>query len=142
MPEISASKARTIIRKTMAKGEEMGFKPLSVVVLDTGGNIKAFERADGAAPGRFAIAQGKAYGAIMLGMPGSAQMARAEQQAYFMAAVNGAYGGKTIPVPGGILVHDKRGNLIGAIGVTGDTSDNDVIAGLAGLEAAGLSGNA
>lgn len=142
MPEISASKARTIIRKTMAKGDEMGFKPLSVVVLDTGGNVKAFERADGAAPGRFAIAQGKAYGAIMLGMPGSAQMARAEQQAYFMAAVNGVYGGKTIPVPGGILVHDKRGNLIGAIGVTGDTSDNDVVAGLAGLESAGLSGSA
>lgn len=142
MPEISASKARTIIRKTMAKGEEMGFKPLSVVVLDTGGHVKAFERADGASPGRFAIAHGKAYGSIMLGIPGSAQMARAEQQAYFMDAVNGVLGGKTIPVPGGILVHDKRGNLIGAIGVTGDTSENDVIAGLAGLEAAGLSGNA
>jgi uncharacterized protein GlcG (DUF336 family) len=142
MPEISASKARTIIRKTMAKGEEMGFKPLSVVVLDTGGHVKAFERADGSAPGRFGIAQGKAYGAIMLGMPGSAQMARAEQQAYFMAAVNGVYGGKVVPVPGGILVHDKRGNLIGAIGVTGDTSDNDVVAGLAGLEAAGLTGSA
>lgn len=142
MPEISNSKARTIIRKTMAKGEEMGFKPLSVVVLDTGGHVKAFERADGASPGRFGIAQGKAYGAIMLGMPGSAQMARAEQQAYFMAAVNGVYGGQVVPVPGGILVHDKRGNLVGAIGVTGDTSDNDVIAGLAGLEAAGLTGEA
>lgn len=142
MPEISAAKARTIIRKTMAKGQELGFKPLSVVVLDTGGHVKAFERADGAAPGRFAIAQGKAYGAIMLGMPGSAQMARAEQQAYFMAAVNGAYGGKTIPVPGGILVHDTRGNLVGAVGITGDTSDNDVIAGLAGIAAAGLTGHA
>ena len=142
MPEISASKARTIIRKTMAKGEEMGFKPLSVIVLDTGGHVKAFERADGASPGRFAIAHGKAFGSIMLGMPGSAQMARAEQQAYFMDAMNGAFGGQVVPVPGGILVHDKRGNLIGAIGVTGDTSDNDVIAGVAGLEAAGLSASA
>lgn len=142
MPEISASKARTIIRKTMAKGDELGFKPLSVVVLDTGGHVKAFERADGAAPGRFGIAQGKAYGAVMLGMPGSAQMARAEQQAYFMAAVNGVYGGQVVPVPGGILVKDKRGNLIGAVGVTGDTSDNDVIAGMAGIEAAGLTGDA
>ena len=142
MAEISASRARTIIRKTMAKGDEMGFKPLSVVVLDTGGHVKAFERADGASPGRFGIAQGKAYGAIMLGMPGSAQMARAEQQAYFMAAVNGVYGGQVVPVPGGILVRDKRGALIGAVGVTGDTSDNDVIAGLAGIEAAGLSGDA
>ncbi len=142
MAEISASKARTLIRKTIAKGEEMGFKPLSVVVLDAGGNIKAFERSDGASPGRFGIAHGKAYGAIMLGMPGSAQMARAEQQAYFMAAVNGVFGGQVVPVPGGILLRDKRGNLVGALGVTGDTSDNDVIAGLAGIEGAGLTGEA
>lgn len=142
MAEISASKARTIIRKTITKGNEMGFKPLSVVVLDTGGHVKAFEREDGAAPGRFGIAHGKAYGAVMLGMPGSAQMARAEQQAYFMNAVNGVYGGQVVPVPGGILVRDKRGNVIGAVGCTGDTSDNDVIAAMAGIEAAGLSGDA
>ena len=140
MAEISTSKARTIIRKTMTKGEEMGLKPLSVVVLDAGGHVKAFERADGAAPGRFGIAQGKAYGAVMLGMSGTAQMARAEQQAYFMAAVNGVYGGQVVPVPGGVLVRDKRGNVIGAVGVTGDTSDNDLIAAMAGLEAAGLDG--
>ena len=140
MAEISSNRARTIIRKTLAKGKEMGLKPLSVVVLDAGGHVKAFEREDGAAPGRFAIAHGKAYGAVMLGMPGSAQMARAEQQAYFMNAVNGVYGGQVVPVPGGILVHDKRGNVIGAVGVTGDTSDNDLIAGMAGLDAAGLEG--
>ena len=140
MAEISANKARTIIRKALAKGEEMGFKPLSVVVLDSGGHVKAFERTDGAAPGRFGIAHGKAYGSIMLGMAGSAQMARAEQQAYFMAAVNGVYGGAVVPVPGGVLVKDKRGTVIGAVGVTGDTSDNDVIAAMAGIEAAGLAG--
>ena len=130
---------RTIIGSTLAKGREMGLKPLSVVVLDAGGHPLAFEREDGAAPGRFEIARGKAYGAIMLGMPGSAQMARAEAQAYFMAAVNGAYGGKVIPVPGGILVQDADGQTIGAVGVTGDTSDNDAIAGEAGVLAAGLS---
>ncbi|EBA12831.1 GlcG/HbpS family heme-binding protein [Roseobacter sp. CCS2] len=140
MAEISANKARTIIRKTLAKGDEMGFKPLSVVILDAGGHVKAFERSDGAAPGRFAIAHGKAYGSIMLGMAGTAQMARAESQAYFMAAVNGVYGGQVVPVPGGVLVHDKRGNVIGAVGVTGDTSENDVIAAIAGIEAAGLTG--
>lgn len=138
MAEISTSKARVIIRKTIAKGEELSFKPLSIVVLDAGGHVKAFERSDGAAPGRFGIAHGKAYGSIMLGMAGTAQMARAEQQAYFMAAVNGVYGGQVVPVPGGILLRDKRGNVIGAVGVTGDTSDNDVIAALAGIEAAGL----
>ncbi|MCO4843808.1 MAG: heme-binding protein [Yoonia sp.] len=142
MAEISMAKARMIIRKAMAKGEELGFKPLSVVVLDSGGHVKAFERADGAAPGRFGIAHGKAYGSVMLGMAGTAQMARAEGQAYFMAAVNGVYGGQVVPVPGGILLRDKRGTVIGAVGVTGDISENDVIAGLAGIEAAGLTGEA
>lgn len=138
MAEITLRKARTIIRGILAKGREMELKPLSVVVLDTGGHVKAFEREDGAAPGRFAIAQGKAYGSVMLGMAGKAQMARAEQQAYFMAAVNGLYGGQVIPVPGGVLVKDKRGNIVGAVGVTGDTSDNDAEAAIAGITAAGL----
>lgn len=138
MNEISHRKARTIITKTLAKGREMELKPLSVVVLDAGGHVKAFEREDGAAPGRFDIARGKAFGAVMLGMGGQAQMARAEQQAYFMAAVNGVYDGKVVPVPGGILVMGRKGDVIGAIGVTGDTSDNDQVAGVAGIEAAGF----
>jgi uncharacterized protein GlcG (DUF336 family) len=137
---ISLRRARTIIRKALEKGREAELKPLSVVVLDAGGHVIAFEREDGAAPGRFAIAQGKADGAVMLGMAGSAQMARAEAQAYFMAAVNGVYGGQVVPVPGGVLVRDKRGNVIGAVGVTGDTSDNDAIAAMAGIDAVGLGG--
>ncbi|MCU9838558.1 heme-binding protein [Ruegeria sp. WL0004] len=137
---ISLRRARMIIRKALEKGREMQLKPLSVVVLDAGGHVIAFEREDGAAPGRFGIAQGKAYGSVMLGMAGTAQMARAEAQAYFMAAVNGVYGGKVIPVPGGVLVRDKKGAVIGAVGVTGDSSDNDAIAAMAGIEAAGLAG--
>jgi len=140
MTVVTLRKARTIIRKTLDKGRELGLKPLSVVVLDTGGHPLAFEREDGAAPGRFGVAQGKAYGAVMLGIAGTAQMARAEQQAYFMAAVNGVYGGKVVPVPGGILLRDKKGAIVGAVGVTGDSSENDVVAGLAGIEAAGLLG--
>ncbi|WP_170331512.1 GlcG/HbpS family heme-binding protein [Ruegeria arenilitoris] len=138
--EVTLRKARTIIRKTLEKGREMELKPLSIVVLDAGGHVIAFEREDGAAPGRFAIAHGKAYGSIMLGMAGSAQMQRAEAQAYFMAAVNGVYGGQVVPVPGGILLRDRKGVIIGAVGVTGDTSDNDATAGLTGIEAAGLTG--
>ncbi|MEX0364676.1 MAG: heme-binding protein [Ruegeria sp.] len=137
---ISLRKARTIIRKTLDKGREMELKPLSVVVLDAGGHVIAFEREDGAAPGRFAIAHGKAYGAVMLGMAGTAQMQRAEAQGYFMASVNGVYGGQVVPVPGGVLVRDKKGAVIGAVGVTGDTSDNDAAAALAGIQGAGLSG--
>lgn len=137
---ISLRKARTIIRKTLEKAREMQLKPLSVVVLDAGGHVQAFEREDGAAPGRFSIAHGKAYGAVMLGMAGTAQMARAEQQAYFMAAVNGVYGGQVVPVPGGVLLRDKNGGVIGAVGVTGDTSDNDAVAAMVGIQAAGLIG--
>ncbi|MEM8694058.1 MAG: heme-binding protein [Pseudomonadota bacterium] len=135
---ITIRKARTIIKKALEKGAEMELKPLSVIVLDPGGHVLAFERSDGSAPGRFAIAHGKAYGSVMLGMAGTAQMARAEQQAYFMAAVNGAYGGQVVPVPGGVLVRDKKGNVIGAVGVTGDVSDHDAIAAVAGIEAAGF----
>lgn len=138
MSEISLRRARSIIRGILSKGREMELKPLSVVVLDSGGHVKAFEREDDAAPGRFAIAHGKAYGAIMLGMAGRAQMARAEQQAYFMAAVNGVYGGQVIPVPGGVLVRDKQNRIIGAIGVTGDTSENDADAAIAGIEGVSL----
>lgn len=139
---ISLRRARTIIRKALEKGAELELKPLSVVVLDAGGHVIAFERSDGAAPGRFAIAHGKAYGSVMLGMAGKAQMARAEAQAYFMDAVNGVFGGAVVPVPGGVLVRDRKGAVIGAVGVTGDTSDNDEIAAVAGIEAIGLTADA
>ena len=138
--EITHKKARTILRKTLEKGRELDLKPLAVVVLDAGGHVKAFEREDGASPGRFDIARAKAYGAIMLGMGGTAQLARAEAQAFFMTAMNGLYDGKVVPVPGGVLVRDKKGAVIGAVGVTGDVSDNDLIAAMAGIEAAGLAG--
>ena len=151
-------KARTIIRKSLEKGRELELKPLSVVVLDAGGHVQAFEREDGAAPGRFAIAHGKAYGSVMLGMAGTAQMKRAEDQAYFMAAVNGALQAvqalaherladitEGLDVPGLLSGDaapplDHGGTVIGAVGVTGDTSDNDVLAAMAGIEAAGLIG--
>lgn len=140
MNEINLDAAQTLIAKTLEKGRAMKLKPLSVIVLDAGGHVKAFAREDGASAGRFAIAQGKAYGTVMLGMAGSAQMARAEQQAYFMDAVNGLFGGQVVPVPGGIAITGDGGRLIGAVGVTGDTSDNDAEAGMAGVTAAGLNG--
>lgn len=142
MPEISLTKARSIIRGILKTAREMELKPLSVVVLDTGGHLKAFEREDGASPGRFEIARGKAYGVVMTGMTGSQLMKRAEDQAYFVTALNGAFGGQVVPVPGGVLVKDSRGRIIGAVGVTGDTSDNDATTALAGIEAAGLIGEA
>jgi uncharacterized protein GlcG (DUF336 family) len=144
-PEVSAitlKKARTVIRKALETGREMGLKPLSVVVLDAGGHVIAFEREDGASPGRFAIAHGKAYGSVMLGIAGTAQRERAESQGYFMAAVNGVFGGQVVPVPGGVLVRDGKGAVVGAVGVTGDKSENDAAVALAGIAAAGLHGEA
>jgi uncharacterized protein GlcG (DUF336 family) len=138
MTKITIDVARTIVAQTLAKGHALGLKPLSVAVLDAGGHLIAFEREDGASPGRFAIAQGKAYGAIMLGVAGTAQQTRAENQAYFIAAANAAFGGQLIPVPGGVLVRDAAGEVIGAVGVTGDSSENDAAAATVGIEAAGL----
>ena len=129
--------ARTIISGTRAHGQSAGFKPLTVVVLDPGGHVVAVEREDGSSMKRFEIAFGKAHGALSLGMGSRSIMARAEQQAYFVAAVSSAVGGALVPVPGGVLVKDGDGVLIGAVGVTGDTSDNDEAAAVAGIEGAG-----
>ena len=107
-------------------------------MLDAGGLLIAFERSDDAAPGRVAIATGKAHGAVMLGMAGRAQMARAERQAYFMQAVNGSFQGQVVPVPGGVIIRDTRQNIVGAVGITCDLSDNDEICAIAAIEATNL----
>ena len=130
--------ARSIIAGARAHGSQAGFKPLTVVVLDAGGHVVAVEREDGASMKRFEIGFGKAYGALSLGMGSRSIMGRAEQQAYFIAAVTSAVGGTLVPVPGGVLVRDEGGDLLGAVGVTGDTSDNDEAAAVAGIEGAGL----
>ena len=135
---IPIKKARTIIKTAFARGAEAGMKPLSVVVLDAGGHVIAFERSDGASPGRFDIARGKAYGCVMLGLGGKAIHGRSQTTPAFIDAMNGLYGGRFVPVPGGVLVRDARGTVIGAVGVTGDTSDNDAVAACAGIEAAGF----
>jgi uncharacterized protein GlcG (DUF336 family) len=135
---INLQTARTIIGEALAAARAKGFKPLTVVVLDAGGHVVAAEREDGSSNKRFEIASGKAQVALALGMGSRALMARAEQQPYFIAAATAAVGGSLIPVPGGVLVRDTAGTLLGAVGVSGDTSDNDEAAAAAGIEAAGL----
>ncbi|MGF1501154.1 MAG: heme-binding protein [Paracoccaceae bacterium] len=137
MATLSLSRARTIISKAFLAGKDRDLKPLSVAVLDAGGHLKAFERQDGASIARFQIAFGKAYGALALGMGSRAIMARAETQAYFVNAVAGALGGALVPVPGGVLIKAKNGEILGAVGVTGDSSDNDEAAAVAAIEAVG-----
>jgi uncharacterized protein GlcG (DUF336 family) len=138
MTIITLRKARTIIAKVLATGREAGMQPLSVCVLDAGGHLKAFEREDGASIGRFDIARGKASGALQMGLGSRALHKRAEQQAYFLLAVGRIFENGLVPVPGGVLVRDRKGEIIGAAGISGDNSDNDEIAAVAGIEAAGF----
>ena len=135
---ITLDQARKIVDASLAKGRELGLKPLSVIILDPRGAITAALSEDGVSQLRAKIAHAKANAAIGLGMGSRALMNRAEQQAYFIQAVNGAFGGDMVPVPGGVLIRDPGGALLGAVGISGDTSDNDEAAAIAGIEAAGL----
>jgi len=136
---IDLDTARTIIAAARAHAVETECKPMTVVVLDAGGHVLAVEREDGSANKRFEIAHAKAHGALSLGLGSRALMARAEQQPYFIAAATAAVGGALVPVPGGVLVRDGD-RLVGAVGVSGDTSDKDEAIAVAGIEAAGLTG--
>ena len=135
---INLETAKAITAGVRAAGKERGLKPLTVVVLDAGGHVLSVEREDGASNNRFEIAFGKAYGALALGMGSRSLMARAEQQAYFINSAAAAIGGKLVPVPGGVLVKDESGTVIGCVGVSGDTSDNDELAAISGIESASL----
>jgi uncharacterized protein GlcG (DUF336 family) len=135
---ISLETAKTITAGARAAAKRRGLKPLTVVVLDAGGHVLSVEREDGSSNNRFEIAFGKAYGALALGMGSRSLMARAEQQAYFIASAAAAIGGRLVPVPGGVLVKDETGTVIGCVGVSGDTSDNDELAAISGIESASL----
>jgi len=129
--------AQKIVDAALAHAVANGFKPMAVGVLDARGALKAFAAQDGTSWKRGEIALGKANGALALGMGSRALMKRAETQPYFIAAAGAAIGGALIPVPGGVLIKSD-GVVIGAVGISGDTSDNDEAAALAGIAAAGL----
>ena len=135
---ISLSTEQTLIDAAFAKGHELDLKPLSVVVLDPRASMVAVMSQDGVSQMRARIAHGKANAAIAMGMGTRALMNRAEQQAYFVQAINGLADGDFVPVPGGVLITDKDGTLLGAVGISGDTSDNDEAAAVSGIEAVGL----
>ena len=135
---LDLSAARALITAARSYAQDAGFKPITVVVLDAGGHVLAAEREDGSSNKRFEIAYAKAHGAISLGIGSRTLMERAQQQPFFVTAVTSAIGGALVPVPGGVLVRDSSGGLVGAAGVSGDTSDNDEQAAVAGVEALGL----
>jgi len=141
MSELTLDVARKILDAALAKGIEKKLKPLVITVLDARGCVKISAAQDGTSLLRSEIAHVKAYGALALGMGSRAIFQRAQEQAYFIGAVNTLAQGRMVPVPGGVLVQDG-GVLLGAVGVSGDTSDNDEICAIAGIEAAGLKANA
>ncbi|MDO5368915.1 heme-binding protein [Paracoccus sp. (in: a-proteobacteria)] len=129
--------ARKLADLCLDRAGEMKLKPLTVAVLDAAGHLKVLLRQDGTSLLRADIAQGKARGAIGMGMGSRAIYNRAQEQPYFIQAMNTIAGGSLVPVPGGVLVR-KDGAIIGAVGITGDTSDNDEACAVAAIEALGL----
>jgi uncharacterized protein GlcG (DUF336 family) len=130
--------ALTIARATLAHGGDAGFLPLCVVVLDAGGHALAVLRDERASISRPEIATAKAAGCLGMGFGGREIAKRAQAVPHFIAALNDIFPKGILPVPGGVLIRDRQGRLIGAVGVSGDTSDNDEICAVAGINAAGL----
>jgi len=138
MDELSLETSRAIIKAALKDGRKRKLKPLTVAVLDAAGNLKALEREDGASNMRPDIAIGKANGALAMGLGSRALFERAKSEPFFIQAMNELAGGSLVPVPGGVLVRNDAGKIIGAVGITGDSSDNDEKAAMASIKAAGL----
>lgn len=136
--DITLDQARAVVSATLAYGQELRMNPLCVAVLDAGGHLKAFEREDGVANRRFEVAFGKAHGAISIGVSSRTLGNMAVERPHFIAGLIGSIGGSLVPVPGGVIIVTDNGTAIGAVGVSGDSSDNDEAAALAGIQAAGL----
>ena len=135
---VTLAQASTIVDVALNKGRETNCAPLTVAVLDAGGHLVAFKREDRSGILRFDIAFGKAWGAIGMGF-GSRELAdRAGKNPLFFGVLATVAQGRFVPVPGGVLIKDAGGTVQGAVGISGDTSDNDETAALAGIEAAGL----
>lgn len=138
MGKMTLATAQTIISAAIEKAASLSLKPLTVAVLDDGGHMVAMVRQDGSTLLRPQIASGKAFGALAVGAGTRWLHANAETRPHFVQALNGVSGGAIVPVPGGVLVRDAAGHVLGAVGISGDTSDNDEICAVAGITAAGL----
>jgi uncharacterized protein GlcG (DUF336 family) len=141
---LTLSQATTIVQSALAKGRETGCAPLTVAVLDAGGHLKALAREDDSGILRPQIAMGKAWGALGMGLGSRAFAKRIAEQPgapSFFNALAAMSEGRVVPVPGGVLIRDGGRAVIGAVGISGDTSDKDEVCALAGIAAAGLAGD-
>jgi len=135
---VTLEEADLIADGTLAEGRARGAQPLTVVVLDAGGHPVVVKRSDRSGILRFEIAFGKAYGALGFGLPSRTLFARAADNPNFFAAVSAAAEGRIVPNPGGVLLRDGAGRIVGAVGVSGDTGDMDELCAVAGIARTGL----
>jgi len=138
MAKVSLAQANKIIEAGQAKGRELNIGPLTIVVLDDGGHLVAAQREDKSGILRFEIAFGKAWGGLAIGRSSRANEADFLNRVHFGNALYSISGGRITPTAGGVLICGNDGEVIGAVGVTGDTSDNDEACAVAGIESAGL----
>jgi len=138
MSKLSLSRANKIVTQAFAHAAEQGYKPLACVVFDAGGNIKMFKSQDGASNGRFDVASGKARGALAVGTGSRWLDAQAASRPHFLAGVASVIEGGIVPVAGGVIAKDANGNIVAAVGISGDTSDADEACAVAGIEAVNL----
>ena len=138
MNDLTLDKASLIVDKALEKRKEMGFVPLTVAVLDAGGQLKVLKREDGSSLLRPEIAMGKAWGALGMGFGGRELARRASNNPIFFGALSDMSGGRMVPNPGAVLIRSASGDILGSIGISGDTAGNDEICAVYGIEAAGL----
>lgn len=138
MSEITLKQSEAIIDAVLARGRELGCRPLSVAVTDPGARVKAFKKEDGSAMMRFEMAMGKAHAALALGRSSSLVRERAEGRPLFVSYLIQASGGQIFPEGGGRLIRNDSGDVIGAVGVTGETEARDEELAAHGIRAAGL----
>ena len=138
MTMITLEHSKRIIEAIFSRGRELACRPLSVVVVEPGAKVKAFLKEDGSAMMRFEMAYGKAYAALALGRSSSLVRVRTEERPLFMQYLIRASGDQIFPEGGGMLIRDKEGEVIGAVGVTGDTQERDEELAAHGIRAAGL----
>ncbi len=138
MASLTLEQASTIVDVALRKGRDTNCAPLTVAVLDAGGHLVAFKREDRSGIMRFDIAFGKAWGALGFGFPSRTLGERAEKHPTFFQTIAVVSMGRFVPTPGGVLIRDGGGDIIGAVGVSGDSSDKDEVCAVAGIEAAGL----
>lgn len=138
MSTLTLQQASAIITAALAKSKEAGYQPMGIAVLDAAGNLKAFVSEDGASMFRFEIARGKAWGAVGMGVSSRVLGERAKGNPNFFVSLAAASDGKFLPQTGAVLIRDADGKLLGAVGASGGTGDEDEAICAAGVEAAGL----